>query len=62
MPATWVEFPAFRRYEATRQKANNALMAMLAGSQLAAHTLQLTSGSTQLLPEILPGVAEIQYF
>lgn len=62
MPARCVEFPAFRRYEATRQEANNALMAMLAGSQLAAHTLQLTSGSQQLLPDIFPGVAEIQYF
>jgi hypothetical protein len=62
VPATWIEFPAFRRYEATRQVANNALMAMLAGSQLAAHTLQLTRGSRQLLPDIFPGVPEIQYF
>ncbi|QGG95445.1 hypothetical protein [Actinomarinicola tropica] len=60
--STWVEFPEFRQYEATRQQANNAMMALLAGSKLAAHTLQLTSGSRQLLPEIFPGVEHISYF
>ncbi|MFH5230222.1 hypothetical protein [Antrihabitans spumae] len=57
-----MEFPDYRRYEATRQEANNALMALLAGSSLAAHTLQLTSASRQLLPQIFPGVAHIEYF
>lgn len=61
-PSTWVEFPEFRRYEATRQEANNAMMALLAGAQLAAHTLQLASGSRQLLPDIFPGVEHISYF
>lgn len=61
-PSNWVEFPDFRQYEATRQEANNAMMALLAGSKLAAHTLQLTSGSRQLLPEIFPGVEHISYF
>jgi hypothetical protein len=58
----WIEFPAFRDYEAGRQAANNAMMALLAGSQLAAHTLQLTRGSTRLLPEIFPGVEHVSYF
>jgi hypothetical protein len=57
-----VEFPAFREYEAVRQEANNAMMALLAGSRLAAHTLQLTTGSTQLLPDIFPGVDHLEYF
>ena len=61
-PATWVEFPTFRRYEANRQEANNAMMALLAGSKLAVHTLQLTSGSKELLPRIFPGVDHIAYF
>jgi len=38
------------------------MMALLAGSKLAAHTLQLTTGSRQLLPEIFPGVEHIKYF
>jgi len=45
-PSVWVEFPLFRRYESSRQEANNAMMALLAGSKLAAHTLQLTTGSS----------------
>ena len=62
VPSAWVEFPGFRRYEMTRQDANNAMMALLAGSKLAAHTLQLTAGSRQLLPDIFPGVEHIGYF
>lgn len=62
VPSAWVEFPAFRQYESTRQEANNAMMALLAGSKLAAHTLQLTTGSRQLLPDIFPGVEHISYF
>lgn len=58
----WVEFQAFRQYESTRQEANNAMMALLAGSKLAAHTLQLTTGSRHLLPDIFPGVDHISYF
>lgn len=38
------------------------MMALLAGSKLAAHTLQLTEGSRRLLPEIFPGVEHISYF
>lgn len=58
----WMEFPEFRQYEAVRQEANNAMMALLAGSKLAAHTLQLTAGSSRLLPEIFPGVEHVSYF
>ncbi len=43
-----MEFPAFRRYEATRQAANN--------------TIQLTTGSNRLLPEIFPRVEHVKYF
>jgi len=57
-----MEFPAYRQYEAIRQEANNAMMALLAGSELAAHTLRLTAGSSRLLPEIFPGVDHITYF
>lgn len=57
-----MEFPAYRRYESIRQEANNAMMALLAGSKFAAHTLQLTSGSSRLLPEMFPGVEHITYF
>ena len=38
------------------------MMALLAGSKLAVHTLQLTSGSKELLPRIFPGVDHIAYF
>ncbi len=38
------------------------MTALLAGAKLAAHTLQLTSGSQELLPRIFPGVEHINYF
>lgn len=38
------------------------MTALLAGAKLAAHTLQLTSGSQELLPRIFPGVDHIGYF
>jgi hypothetical protein len=38
---TIVEFLAYRRYESTRAEANNAMMGLLAGAQLA-HLLKLT--------------------
>lgn len=61
-PSAWVEFPLFRQYEATRQEANNAMIALLAGAKMAAHTLQLTTGSSALLPDIFPGIDHIGYF
>lgn len=60
--ASFVEYPLFREYEKSRQTVNNATMALLAGSRLALHTLQLTKGSERLLPEIFPGVDHINKF
>lgn len=57
-----IKFGQYRAYEEQRIKANNAIMALLAGSQLASHTLKLTEGSTLLLPEIFPNVAHIGRF
>jgi hypothetical protein len=57
-----VRFPEYRTYTATWQEANNAMMALLAGSRLAVHTLQLTAGSLRLLPEIFPAVDYIRRF
>jgi hypothetical protein len=61
VPAT-VQFAIYRNYEASRQRANNAIVALLAGSALAAHPLKLTEGSGRLLPEIFPAVPHIEYF
>ena len=52
-------FLAYRNHEDSRIEANNAMMAMLAGSRLAMHTLSLTSGSKHMLPEIFPAVEHI---
>lgn len=61
MPPT-AQFAIYRQYEASRQRANNAIVALLAGSALAAHTLKLTEGSDRLLPEIFPAVPHIERF
>lgn len=57
-----VLYPHYREYLQVRAEANNAIIALLAGSRLASHTLQLTTGSTRLLPEIFPAVEHIQRF
>ncbi|MEO3892118.1 hypothetical protein [Nonomuraea sp. B5E05] len=57
-----VYFKAYETYTRMRVEANNAIMALLAGSRLAAHTLQLTNGSQKLLPEIFPAVDHIARF
>lgn len=57
-----VRFQIYRQYEESRQRANDAMVALLAGSQLAAHTLKLTAGSDRLLPEIFPAVPHIGRF
>lgn len=54
-----VSFPAYRNHKELISQANNAMMALLAGSQLASNTLELTRGSKRLLPEIFPEVAHI---
>ncbi|QSB03970.1 hypothetical protein [Natronoglycomyces albus] len=55
-----VQFPLYRTYIAARTEANNAMTAMLAGSRLAAHTLQLTTGSKRTLSELFPTVEHIR--
>lgn len=57
-----VRFPSYRAYVAKRVEVNNAMMAMLAGSRLAAHTLQLTSGAPLTLGQLFPAVPHIQRF
>ena len=61
MPPT-VQFSIYRRYNEARQIANNAMVSLLAGSALGAHTLKLTAGSDHLLPEIFPAVPHIKRF
>lgn len=57
-----VRFPEYRTYSASREEANSAMVALLAGSEIAQHTLRLTAGSDRLLPEIFPGVQHINWF
>lgn len=55
-------FPLYREQAASRISANNAMMAILAGSRLASHTLKLTEGSALQLGKIFPGVQHIERF
>lgn len=55
-------YPAYRNYVANRIEVNNAMMALLAGSRLAAHTLQLTAGSSATLGQLFPAVEHIERF
>lgn len=57
-----VRFAAYREYEQSRTDASNAMMALLAGAQLASHLLQLTEGLDRLLPEVYPRVPHIGRF
>jgi hypothetical protein len=57
-----VFFLAYREHEARRVEVNNSMMALLAGSQLASHLLNLSAGSSRLLPEIYPSVPHIGRF
>jgi len=59
---TVVRFSGYQKYEATIIEASNALLALLAGSKLASHLLQLTEGSPHLLPEVFPKVDHIGRF
>lgn len=54
-----VRYAAYRQYERSRVDASNALMALLAGAQLANHLLKLNEGSDRLLPEVYPNVPHI---
>lgn len=57
-----IKYPEYRDYVSNRVEVNNAMMAMLAGSRLAAHTLQLTAGSTATLGQLFPAVEHIARF
>ncbi|MBM7491932.1 hypothetical protein JOD64_003154 [Micromonospora luteifusca] len=59
---TLVQFREYRDYAQNRQEANNAIMALLAGSQLANHVLHLTHGSEMQLSQIFPAVPHIKRF
>ncbi|MFJ8919847.1 hypothetical protein ACIREK_10250 [Streptomyces sp. NPDC102415] len=55
-------YSEYREYFRTRVEVNNAMMALLAGSRLAGHTLQLTAGSQRTLAELFPAVEHIGRF
>lgn len=57
-----VRFAQYRAYSEGRVTANNSMIALLAGSRLAAHTLQLHAGSPHQLPGLYPGVLDIDRF
>lgn len=52
----------YRDYVASRIEVNDAMIALLAGSRLAAHTLQLTVGSTATLGQLFPAVEHMGRF
>lgn len=58
MAIVWYE--DFRRHDERRIGANDSMMALLAGSKLAAHTLQLNQGSDHRLSELFPSVPHIR--
>ncbi|MBA1835620.1 hypothetical protein [Corynebacterium wankanglinii] len=57
-----IRYPDYLKFKQQRQDMNTAMMALLAGSQLAANTLNLTAGSDQTLREIFPRVSHIERF
>lgn len=61
-PVSEILFRKYRDYVANRIEVNNAMMALLAGSRLAAHTLSLTAGSTTTLAQVFPAVEHIERF
>ncbi|KZE89555.1 hypothetical protein [Microbacterium sp. TNHR37B] len=57
-----IGFRRYRKYVDARVDANNAMIALLAGSRLAAHSLQLHAGSPHQLPGLFPAVKDIDRF
>ncbi|MDQ1130067.1 hypothetical protein [Microbacterium sp. SORGH_AS_0888] len=55
-------YPAYRSYVRSRVEVNDAMTALLAGARLAAHTLQLTAGSSHTLKDVFPAVEHISRF
>ena len=62
VPVAEILFREYRDYVDNRVEVNNAMMALLAGSRLAAHTLSLTAGSTTTLAQVFPAVEHIGRF
>lgn len=62
MPVSEIRYPQYRSYVDNRVQVNTAMMALLAGSRLAAHTLQLTQGSTATLSQLFPAVEHVERF
>lgn len=59
---TAVKYPAYRRYEQQRVRANDTMMGLLVGAKLASRTLALTEGSSVVLSEMFPQVDHVQRF
>ncbi|MGO1264325.1 hypothetical protein [Microbacterium sp.] len=57
-----IKFSRYREYVSARVEANNAMIALLAGSRLSAHNLQLHAGSPHQLPGLFPAVEDIDRF
>ena len=54
------QFPLYREYRESIRQANDAVAALLVGSRLSAHTLQLNTGSRHPLSELFPQVEHIR--
>lgn len=57
-----VAFRRYREYVDARVAANNSMIALLAGSRLASHSLQLHAGSPHYLSGLFPQVRDIDRF
>lgn len=57
-----VNYLAYREHNRLRVQTNDTMMGLLAGSKIAAQTLNLTSGSELRLREIFPRVEHIRRF
>ena len=55
-----IKFPGYRQFDLARVEVNDATMALLVGSRLAAHLLTANAGSSAYLPEIYPAVSGIE--
>lgn len=57
-----IHFPLYRDYREAIRQANDAVAALLVGSRLSAHVLQLNAGSRHPLSELFPRVEHIRRF
>jgi hypothetical protein len=51
-----IRYAAYRRFDAARIEANNAMVGLLIGTRLSAHLLESHAGASVLLPQIYPQV------